>query len=88
MMKLTDGWRHWWKLNSAQVMAFWSILGGVVIAAWPVMHWFLDTVIPDEGPWRWAMALGVAAVTFSSFFVARFRQQPKLQEAKDADVSA
>lgn len=74
-LNLTEDWRVWWKLNSAQVMAFWAALGGIIVMAWPVAQWALDSVLPHNPLWRIPFALGTAAVTFGSFFYARFRKQ-------------
>lgn len=78
-MKLIDNARHWWKLNSLQVAAFWSVLGGAIIAAWPVAKWYLDEMLPD-GPWRIAVGGIVSGVTLASFLYARLRAQPKLEK--------
>ena len=67
----------WWKLHSAQVMAFWALLGGVIVAMWPVAHWALDQVLPDEPLWRIPFAVLVSAATFGSFLYARMRPQRK-----------
>ncbi|MGX7895450.1 hypothetical protein [Tsuneonella sp. HG222] len=70
--------KDWLKCNSVQVMAVWSVLGGIIVAMWPVAHWALDEVLPDDPLWRIPFAVVVSAVTFGSYFYARLRPQPKL----------
>jgi hypothetical protein len=66
------------KLNSVQVMAFWSALGGIIVAMWPVAQWAITELLP-HGPLRIAFAVMVSAVTFGSYVYARCRPQPKLK---------
>lgn len=78
-MNLIANARQWWRLNSIQIAAFWSVVGGAIIAAWPVAKWYLDEMLP-EGPWRVAVGGAVSAVTLGSFLYARLRPQPKLEK--------
>ena len=79
-MRFTDEIHSWWKLRSAQVMAFWAVLGGVIVAMWPVAQWALNEVLPRDPLYRIPFALAVAGVTFGSFLYARLRKQPKLEK--------
>lgn len=65
------------RLNSVQVMAFWSALGGIIVAMWPVASWAINELLP-HGPLRIAFAVIVSGVTFGSYVYARLRVQPKL----------
>lgn len=71
--------RLWWRLNVLQVGAFWAVLGGVIVACWPVAGWFL-TVVLAPAPWwiRSLVGLATTAITMGSFLYARLRPQPNL----------
>ena len=83
-LQFIDDCRHWWKLNSNQVAAFWALLGGVIVAMWPVAQWALNEILPRDPLWRIPFAAATVAVTFGSFLYARLRSQPKLAPPKAA----
>jgi hypothetical protein len=77
-------WRHWWKLNSNQVAAFWAALGGIIVAGAPVFLWWLNMLLTPLPFWQRALVGGaVSAVTFGSYVYARVRPQPRLVEKRD-----
>ncbi len=78
-MKLINDAHNWWRFTSTRVAAFWALLGGAIIAAWPVIQWYLSDILPD-GPWRVVLGAAAAFVTFSSFVAARVIQQPELEK--------
>lgn len=80
MNKFITECRQWYKLWSVRTMAFWALLGGVMIQAWPVVQWALNEALPHDPLWRIPFAILTAAVTFGSFLAARLLAQPKLEK--------
>lgn len=76
----------WWRLASVRVMAFWGVLGAVIVQMWPVAQWALNEILPHNPLWRIPFAALTMGLTFGSMLFARLKSQPKLQGKTDAQV--
>lgn len=77
-MELIAECRSWWKLWSVRLAAIAGVLSGVIVAAWPVAHWLINSFIPD-GPLRIVMGVALGTIVFAIPTLTRLLPQKKLK---------